>query len=203
MAEYPPFMNAYGSIPKILNKIRDAKTPDRFTQDYLAKTLGFPGGSAKPFIPLAKRLGLLSTDGVPTELYNKFRNTDHTKSAMATAIRQGYADLFSRNENAYKLDKNGLEGLIVQATGLDKGAQTLKCIASTFENLKGFADFTTAIPESDGHDGSETPDSPTTSVIKDFGLNLSYTINLVLPKTDDIAVFNAIFRSLRENLLSK
>jgi hypothetical protein len=33
------------------------------------------------------------------------------------------------------------------------------------------------------------------------GLNLSYTINLNLPPTSDIAVFNAIFKSLKENLL--
>ncbi len=32
-------------------------------------------------------------------------------------------------------------------------------------------------------------------------LNLSYTINLNLPETSDIQVFNAIFRSLKENLL--
>jgi len=38
---------------------------------------------------------------------------------------------------------------------------------------------------------------------REFDLNLSYTINLVLPKTDDAAVFNAIFKSLRENLLRK
>ena len=34
-----------------------------------------------------------------------------------------------------------------------------------------------------------------------LGLNLSYTINLNLPATSDIAVFNAIFKSLKENLL--
>ena len=33
------------------------------------------------------------------------------------------------------------------------------------------------------------------------GLNLKYTINLNLPATSDIAVFNAIFKSLKENLL--
>jgi len=32
-------------------------------------------------------------------------------------------------------------------------------------------------------------------------LGLSYTINLNLPATSDIAVFNAIFKSLREHLL--
>ena len=34
-----------------------------------------------------------------------------------------------------------------------------------------------------------------------FGL--SYQINLVLPKTDDIAVFNAIFKSLKDHLLKE
>jgi hypothetical protein len=33
------------------------------------------------------------------------------------------------------------------------------------------------------------------------GFNLSYTINLNLPETADVEVFNAIFRSLKENLL--
>jgi hypothetical protein len=33
------------------------------------------------------------------------------------------------------------------------------------------------------------------------GLRLGYNINLNLPATSDIAVFNAIFKSLRENLL--
>jgi hypothetical protein len=32
-------------------------------------------------------------------------------------------------------------------------------------------------------------------------LNLGYTINLNLPATSDAGVYNAIFRSLRENLL--
>ena len=67
MSDYPPFMNAYGNVSKILNKIKEAKTPDRFSQDFLATVLGFSGGGARPFIPLAKRLGLLASDGAPTE----------------------------------------------------------------------------------------------------------------------------------------
>jgi hypothetical protein len=34
-----------------------------------------------------------------------------------------------------------------------------------------------------------------------MGLSLSYTINLNLPATSDAAVFNAIFKSLKEHLL--
>jgi len=34
-------------------------------------------------------------------------------------------------------------------------------------------------------------------------MNLSYTINLNLPATTDIKVFDAIFKSLREHLLKQ
>jgi hypothetical protein len=76
MADYPPFMNASGTIPKILAKIIEAKTPQRFTQDYLAKTLGFPGGSAKPFIPLQRESGCSQV----TERRRKFTTSSETRT---------------------------------------------------------------------------------------------------------------------------
>ena len=209
VADYPPFMNSYGLVTKILAKIKEAKTPDRFTQDYLGNTLGFSSGSAKPFIPLLKRIGLLSSDGAPTELYKEFRNPDHSRTAMGKAVRIGYSGLYERNEKAHALDSKSLEGLIVQATGLDHGSATLRAIKGTFENLKALGSFDVGsekksveipvIAEKKGEAQSyekETDD-------EGFRLGLSYTINLVLPKTDDVAVFNAIFKALRENLLRK
>lgn len=120
---------------------------------------------------------------------------------MARAIRSGYADLFSRNENAYKLDRNALEGLVVQATGLDKGSATLRSIFGTFENLKAFADFAGAKPPPAKEEAP--PVVPPEAEVREFGFGLAYTINLVLPKTDDVAVYNAIFRALKENLLRR
>jgi hypothetical protein len=210
MADLPPFMNAYGNVSKILNKIREAQTPPRFTQDFLETSLGCSGGGARPFIPLAKRIGFLGADGVPTELYKSFRNPDQSKAAMTQAIKHGYKEIFARNEYANKLDRKGLENLLVQLTGLDQGNSMIRSISGTFEALKGFADFEQTIPppkapeqngqgtalklmEQDRHINHD----------KDIGLNLAYTINLVLPNTTDIAVFNAIFRAIRENLLDQ
>ncbi|MDP2123769.1 MAG: DUF5343 domain-containing protein [Parvibaculum sp.] len=209
MADYPPFMNSYGLVTKILAKVKEAKTPDRFTQDYLGSTLGFSSGSAKPFIPLLKRIGFLSSDGSPTELYKQFRNPDHSRSAMGKALRHGYADLYERNEKVHALDKKSLEGLIVQATGLDHGSTTLRSIVGTFENLKSFAAFD-GLEIKPGKESGETGAEPPHRKMRDeiaedqhIRLGLSYTINLVLPKTDDVSVFNAIFKALRENLLQK
>lgn len=205
---YPPFMNATGSVSKILEKIKLAATPDRFTQDYLATELGFPGGSPRPFISLAKKMGLLASDGSPTDLYRQFRNTNNSisKTAMAKAIKNAYADIYSRNEYAHSLSKADLEGLIVEMTGLEKGNQTVRAIVGTFEALKSFADFKAkeepAVPEKNTEDvNHEIGKKGSHHVGGGVALGLSYTINLVLPKTDDVAVFNAIFKSLKENIL--
>jgi len=204
MPKYPPFMNATGLITKILDKIVQAQTPDRFTQDFLSTSLGFPTGGAKAFIPLAKRIGLLASDGTPTELYKRFRNPKESKAAMAEAIKKGYPELYSRNEYVHDLDKKGLEGLITEATGLKSRHQTARAIRGTFEALKQFADFKAKIEKVPKEEitipGEKAVIPP---VEREFGMSLAYNINLILPKTDDIAVFNAIFKSLKDNLLKK
>ena len=39
--------------------------------------------------------------------------------------------------------------------------------------------------------------------LENVGLNLAYTVSIVLPETTNPEVFNSIFRSLKENLLKK
>jgi len=58
-----PYVVQPGSIKKILDKVKDAKTPDRFTTDFLDTKLGFRGGNSRQFIPLAKKLALLTATG--------------------------------------------------------------------------------------------------------------------------------------------
>ena len=202
MPDYPPYVNATGNVPKILNAVKEAKTPERFTQDFLGQ-LGFTGGSARPFIPLAKRIGLLGSDGAPTELYHSFRNPGQSKRAMAQAMRKGYSSIFAVNERADQLNKADLSGLIMQVTGLEKNSPTLYGIVGTFQALKGFADFGAPkdVPEEDSPVELATP--PAKEETNLGGLRFGYTINLNLPDTSDIAVFNAIFKSLREHLLER
>jgi hypothetical protein len=212
MADYPPFMNAYGLLTKILVKIKEAKTPDRFTQDFLATVLGFDKGSAKAFIPLAKRIGLINSDGTPSDLYKSFRNPATSKAAIATAIKKGFTQLYEKNEYAHRLPKDKLEGLVIEITGLEKGHQTVRSIIGSFEAMKSFADFESEAPVVVTQPSEEKANSvaaPEQESKADadghlpLKLGLSYTINLVLPKTDDVAVFNAIFKALRDNLLRK
>lgn len=190
-------------LPKIFEKVKTAKTPDRFTQDFLSTVLGFKGGNYRQFIPLAKKLKLLNTDGTPTNLYKQFRNNSTSEAAMAQAMKNGYTELFERNEFAYKLSDSDLKGLVVEITGLENKDRVVQLICQTFKLLNSMADFNKSLETSSSGEEEEVPDESTTNNLRDFDMNLSYTINLVLPKTDDPAIYNAIFKSLKENLLRK
>ena len=204
----PPFMNSYGLVTKIFDKIISASQPERFTVDFLKTKLGYDSGSSRPFIPLLKRLGFIGSDGTPTPLYGKFRNKDSRGAAMKEAIRKGYADVFERSEYAHDLDKAKFKNLIIEMTGLEPESPTVGAIVNTFFALKAYANFEGDTEPADNdakrdvvvldrkNDDREPPPRQ-----QNGGLNLSYTINLNLPETTDVEVFNAIFRSLKENLL--
>lgn len=215
MASKLPYMLSPGLIPKILAKIQEARRPDRFTQDFLGTKLGHSGGSAMAFIPLVKRMGFVASDGTPTRLYDRFRNNETQGAAMAEGIRAAYSELFERNDYAQDLPKEKLTSLVVEVTGAAKDDRVVQAIVSTFLALKAFADFDAKLAE-DGtvEPGRATPFSaaeqerhlpvpqPRVAVAEAaVGLNLAYTINIVLPETTDPDVFAAIFKSLREHML--
>src|SRR5688572_9733750 len=111
MADSLPYVLNLGTLRKALEKIRSAATPDRFTQDYMADTLGMKGGSARAVIPFLKKTGFLRADGVPTDIYKRFRNPASSAHAAGEALLQAYASVFAMNENAHKLTDTELKGL--------------------------------------------------------------------------------------------
>lgn len=203
-AESPPYMNAYGNIGRALKKIKEAQTPPRFTQDFLATKLGLTGGGARPLIPYLKRTGFLGSDGVPTDRYKRFRNPGQTGKAAAEALREGYKALYEVNEYIHDATEDDVLGVVVQVTGLEAESATAKAIVASFKALKDFAVFGESDDEEDEEDveiknNVDTSEGTSTTYQKNLGL--SYTINLNLPATSDIKVFDAIFKSLKENLL--
>lgn len=212
MAARLPYVLSTGLIPKILEKAEQAKRPDRFTQDFLETKLGHSGGGARPIIPLLKRMGFLGSDGTPTSLYDQFRNGETKGSAVAQGMRTAFTELFERNEYAYELTRDRLTSLVVEVTGGTKEESKTKGIVGTFWALKALADFEgVARADSAEQTKPEVPAkvTPPIPAAGDSGSNVgdnvdfkvSYTINLNLPETTDVDVFNAIFKALRENLL--
>ena len=202
-----PYMNAYGVITKTLDKIQDASTPSRFTQDFLETKLGLKGGSPRPVIPFFKRTGFLNSDGTPTELYKEFRNEKLRGRAAARAIRQGYSALYEVNEYVHELSDKDLKGVVVQLTGLEARSTTVNGILGSFKALRAFAKFEdvaeagAADDETADESAGTDDEKPGKKSDQSVSLKLGYTINLNLPATSDIAVFDAIFKSLKKHLL--
>ena len=207
-----PYMLSTGLIPTILEKIHQARRPDRFTQDFLETKLGHSGGSARSIIPLLKRMGFLGSDGVPTPLYDQFRNTDTRGIAAAEGMKNAFNELFERNEYAYALPREKLSGQVVEITGGTKKDSKTKAIVGTFLALNEIADFegetpdyptpqlTPEVPQS-AHLPTDRQPTPPTNDTGNVELKVGYTINLNLPETNDPEVFNSIFKALRDNLL--
>lgn len=82
MAENLPYSTSVGTLEKMLEKIKTASVPERFTQDFVNTKLAMKGGTANACIPFLKKLGLVQTDGVPSDLYREFRNPKKSRTAF-------------------------------------------------------------------------------------------------------------------------
>lgn len=212
-----PYVTAPGNVTKALNAIANAATPERISQDFVKEVLKIPGGSGDQMTAYLKKIGLANADGSPTSTYKKFRNSSTRGEASAEILRHGYAELYKHNEYAHEMSESKLKGLIIEVTGHEHDSSAVTCAVSCFKNIKAFADFS-AQNRGELVDGSSEDESSAQQTRSQhqhntntqtnlggssgIGLNLGYTINLNLPATSDIAVFNAIFKSLKENLLS-
>lgn len=209
MAEYPPYVNAYNGIPLLFEKIKAASVPTKFTVDFLSTALEMRSSSYRALIPLLKKLGFIDPANVPTQAYREYREDELSGSVMATQLKQAYKELFQSNEYAWKLTKDQLTGKFKSLTGAGDDDPYIPSIVGTFMALSKLAKWEGVAPRkrkeeeekpADNGIGDDARGKPP----KEFAegkLGLSYTINLNLPATTEIEVFNAIFKSLRENLL--
>ncbi|MDX5360236.1 MAG: DUF5343 domain-containing protein [Alphaproteobacteria bacterium] len=202
-----PYVTSPGNIDKALKEIKKAAVPERVSQDFVKTILKIPGGSGDQMTSFLKKLGLANPDGSPNDRYRKFRNPSQSGTAIAEAIRHAYAPLYKRNEFMHEANESDLIGLVVEETGLAHDSNPVKLIVSCIKHLKAHASFGEPLEEAEPvtvyaqpqTNSSHAPQSST----QEFGMNLSYTINLNLPATSDPAVFDAIFKSLKENLLRR
>jgi Family of unknown function (DUF5343) len=196
------------NLQPIFTKIVEGVAPPKFNADHL-KSIGYGSSNDRAFIPLLKDLGFLTSDGTPTPRYQQYRDGSQSKSVMAGALRDAYEDVFHIREMPTTNDRAAIEGLFKSkhnSNDLTAGRQ-----AATFLGLLGLADLRSDAPqaeipaeikrpevEEDKEGSHATPGSGRRAL----NTELHYTIQVHLPATKDIEVFNAIFRSLRENLLA-
>jgi len=208
MALTNAYVLATNRIPDLFRKIQDGQAPDRFTIQLL-KDWGFKSTNDRTFIPLLKALGFLTADGNPTSRYLEYRDHSRSKQILGQAIREAYADIFLIKEHPTISDKNAVEGKFKSFHNASDNVAGL--MTKTFYGLLPLADLS-----ADSHSRAKTDPSPKQAQepedIKkkaDFKMpnggaldpSFHYNIQIHLPATKDVEVYNAIFKSLKEHLI--
>lgn len=205
--EYLPYVQGYGGIQKLFEAIRRASVPPKFTQDFLASKLGLKSTSFRAMIPFLKRIGFLDQNNVPTKEYKEFRGSEtQAKRVMAQLVKEAYGPLYEANEYAHELEKNEIVSNLRQMTGAGTDDRIIPAVAASFLELCKLSDFEDVEPDDDLADLEvEKPeaDSRPQPSEKRHKVGFSYTINLNLPATTEVEVFNAIFKSLKQHILDQ
>jgi hypothetical protein len=209
MAVPTAYLTSTKNTPAIFEAIRKAGVPRSFTYEFL-KQLGFSSSSDRPIIPVMKAIGLLDEGGVPTESYRRYKDPSISKGELARAIRRGYGDVFALDSEAHTRGSTQLSGMLGRLS--DKGESVTQKMAATFKALCSLADFDeTGTPDNESRDvprDEETTEPaarveppPPTSGPGVSKLSLRHDVHIHLPLSTDVAVYDAIFKAVKANLL--
>jgi hypothetical protein len=200
MAVPTSYLFSTKNLQPILSAVQEAQVPPRFTNEFL-KTLGFKSSGDRAVIGVLKSLGFLDASGVPTDRYRRYRNKGQAAYVLAEAIRDAYSDVFLAHDHAETLSAERVRGIL--ATKVDKGEAVVGKMAATFRALVSSAKWdqpATAEQEPTDHGKQEDTEAPARAREIE-SVAFRYNIEIHLPATKDISIYNAIFRSLREHLL--
>jgi hypothetical protein len=204
MAISARYLVSQKNVDQLFEKVKAGAVPEKFTNAHLVG-LGFTSTNDRGFLGVLKDLGFLTPDGTPTQRYKDFRDRTQSGFIMAAALREMYSDLFLLNEkDPTQLDKAVIEGKFKSAHSSNDNIAKLQ--ASTFLSLAAHADFgggshkTPAIIPIEKEE-NEKKNSPGVVPQTPKSIDLRYTIQIHLPATKDIEIYNSIFKSIKQNLL--
>jgi hypothetical protein len=213
VALQPVYLVAAKNLDPFLQALRHAQAPEKVALKFI-EDLGFKSTNDRLFIPLLKAMRFLDEAGKPTSRYHSFLDDTESKRVLADGIRDAFADLFRINKNAHTFTREQLTGKLKSLSEGKLSPAVLGNMAKTFLELVKLADFSSQPPlappdESAGEDAPETPQIPPPKPSPPVTLpaspagapSLVYRIEIVLPAVRDQAVYDAIFRSIREHLL--
>lgn len=207
MALMTAYLQTTKNLQNIINSLISAKAPERFTNKFL-EDLGFKSTNDRLYIGVFKGLGLLDENGVPTQRYHQFLDQSETGKVLAIGIQEAYEDLFALRKDAQTLSNDEVKGKLKTLTQGQKSDNILLLMTNTFKALCDVADWT-----SDDNVGQTfAVDVTQEKTLEDNvakgdlinqgrKMNLHYNIQIHLPETTNMAVYDAIFQSLKKHLL--
>jgi hypothetical protein len=196
---------SYGQLGDFLSKIQEGQAPTSFTQQHL-KDIGFGSSNHRAYIPLLKAIGFLTASGAPTERYHKFRDKSQSREILGAALKDAYSDLFVIKASPSEKDRDLIQGKFKSTHNTSDRVAEL--MAKTFFALLKHADIDhePQKPKASPAPAEPAPAAATAPEVKHSvapvaPTGLHYNIQIHLPATKDVEVYNAIFKSLKEHLV--
>jgi len=202
MAVSLPYLASNKNVGVLFERIKGAKSPDKFTHGFLTTTIGLKGTNDRQLIPLLRHMGFIDQTGNPLPNYSLLKG-NNPSAAIANGMRHAYSPLFDADQEAQRLSPDRLKGLISQVAGVDADATSR--IAQTFTALAKIADFDSDPP------GSSQPEKSFSSEVnsvndsevtkpRSSGLRTEFHYNLQihLPANGDEETYLNIFNAIRK-----
>lgn len=202
------YLTSTKNFEGIMNSILSARAPERFTNKFL-EDLGYKSSNDRLITGVLKALGLLSDAGEPTQRYYDFLDQTQSKKVIAIGIQEAYEDLFNLNKDAQNLSQEEVKNKLKTLTQGQKGDRVIESMAKTFRTLCDYADWSGVTTQITSNYEQEKPSAEVPPVIHTStpsstntnGLGLHYNIQIHLPETTNMAVYDAIFQSLKKHLM--
>lgn len=213
MALTNAYLQTTKNLQSIINSVVSAKAPERFTNKFL-EDLGFKSSNDRLYIGLFKALGLLDENSAPTSRYHQLLDQAETGKVLAIGIQEAYEDLFALRKDAYKLTIDEVKGKLKTLTQGQKSDNIIQLMSNTFKALCDIADWNSPVPVQVNTTANDTVASVATPTVdasqgqftevypnSSDRMNLHYNIQIHLPETTNMAVYDAIFQSLKKHLM--
>lgn len=200
------YTGSYGTLKKFLDIATEAARPEIVNAEYL-ESKGLTGGSATAIPPILKKMKFLDSGGKPTKIYAQFQTKSSRSQAALAGLKNAYSSIFDRNRFAHTLSDDKLKDIVVEISGLDRKTSTFRAITGTYKTIHNYISLedlensSNAEPEQKNTLSKDESEQDKRNLPNNQQIGLSYQINIILPETSDITIYNAIFKSLKENLL--
>lgn len=197
------------NLEGVINSVVSAKAPERFTNKFL-EDLGYKSSNDRLYVGVFKALGLIDDAGQPTNRYYEFIDQTQTNKVLAQGIEEAYEDLFNLRKDAQNLTNDEVKNKLKTLTQGQKSDAVLSSMTSTFRALCNLAEWKKTTTKTDDapieeknkqqHQATSPTQTETTDKAKP-NMNLHYNIQVHLPETTNMAVYDAIFQSLKKHLM--
>ena len=203
-------VQVYGKLGSLFEMLREGQAPEKFNREFL-KDLGFKSSNWHATISLLKGLGFLSAEGIPTQKYMEFLDKTQWKRVLADSVRSAYSDIFVMKKKPSDSDLQMVAGKYkttynLSDTVADRAARTFLALVKlaspqVYDSEKDVQEPVDEKPVKVTNTGLSTTDKGDLSGRQRSPVQLNYNIQIHLPPTKDVEVYNAIFKSLKEHII--